>query len=231
MAVVPKPCIRSRPIIERAPQWPLIKSSHPGCEDSLTPDDLFPSAPELLEASAWRDGFCYLAHALSPTEEQVLVQQFEQLAFRPYEFRGFSANRRMYTFGHRYQFAGQRARADAAIPGFLHPLMRLAADLSGKPAEAFAQIMITEYAPGAGIGWHLDRPNYEDIVAVSFLAPCALLFWRETSRGWDRLSVPIAPRSVYLLLGEARTQWQHSTAPMDALRYSVTLRIFRTNEE
>src|ERR1700722_5555613 len=34
--------------------------------------------------------------------------------------------------------------------------------------------MVTEYGPGAGIGWHRDRPSYEDIVAVSFLAPCTL---------------------------------------------------------
>lgn len=91
--------------------------------------------------------------------------------------------------------------------------------------------MVTEYAPGAGIGWHLDRPNYEDIAAVSFLAPCALSFRRETAGGWDHLSVPMAPRSVCLLSGEARTQWQHSIGPMGALRYSIARRTFRTNKE
>jgi hypothetical protein len=32
---------------------------------------------------------------------------------------------------------------------------------------------------------------------------------------------------VYLLHGPVRNSWQHSIAPMDVLRYSVTLRTFR----
>jgi hypothetical protein len=91
--------------------------------------------------------------------------------------------------------------------------------------------MVTEYAPGAGIGWHLDRPSYEDIVAVSFLAPCVLRLRRKMGDGWERRSAHIEPRSVYLLHGSVRTVWQHSIAPMDVLRYSVTLRTFRPGRE
>jgi alkylated DNA repair dioxygenase AlkB len=32
------------------------------------------------------------------------------------------------------------------------------------------------------------------------------------------------PRSAYLLSGAARTEWEHSIPPMDALRYSITFR-------
>jgi alkylated DNA repair dioxygenase AlkB len=87
--------------------------------------------------------------------------------------------------------------------------------------------MVTEYAPGAGIGWHRDRPSYEDIVAVSFLAPCMLRLRRKIGEDWERRSARIEPRSVYLLHGPVRNVWQHSIAPMDVLRYSVTLRTFR----
>jgi alkylated DNA repair dioxygenase AlkB len=95
------------------------------------------------------------------------------------------------------------------------------------PADAFEQLMLTEYAPGAGIGWHRDRPTYEDIVAVSFLAPCTLRLRRKVGDDWERRSAQIEPRSVYLLHGPVRNTWQHSIAPMDVLRYSVTLRTFR----
>jgi alkylated DNA repair dioxygenase AlkB len=87
--------------------------------------------------------------------------------------------------------------------------------------------MVTEYAPGAGIGWHSDRPSYEDIVAVSFLAPCTLRLRRKAPPSWERRAVFIEPRSAYLLRGAVRNDWQHSIAPMDVLRYSVTLRTFR----
>jgi alkylated DNA repair dioxygenase AlkB len=93
--------------------------------------------------------------------------------------------------------------------------------------NAFEQLMVTEYAPGAGIGWHRDRPTYEDIVAVSFLAPCTLRLRRKVREAWERRFAYIEPRSVYLLHGPVRDSWQHSIAPMDVLRYSVTLRTFR----
>jgi alkylated DNA repair dioxygenase AlkB len=172
-------------------------------------------------------GFRYIPDVITPAQEKSLVAQFEKLPLKPFEFHGYQGNRRIYTFGHEYIFAGQEPRDDASIPDYLLPLTEIASQISGEPAEAFAQLMITEYAHGAGIGWHLDRPSYEDIVAVSFLAPCTLRLRRKMGEGWERRSAYIEPRSVYLLHGPARTVWQHSLAPMDVLRYSVTLRTFR----
>lgn len=172
-------------------------------------------------------GFRYIPDVLSPAEEQVLVREFARLPLKPFEFHGHQGNRRIYTFGHKYIFAGQEPRADANIPNYLQPLTDIASQISGMPANAFEQLMVTEYAPGAGIGWHRDRPTYEDIVAVSFLAPCTLRLRRKIGEDWERRFARIEPRSVYLLHGPVRSSWQHSIAPMDVLRYSVTLRTFR----
>ena len=182
--------------------------------------DLF-SEPELPA------GFRYVPDVLSSVEEKSLVQQFDKLPVRPFEFHGYEGNRRIYTFGHRYVFAGQEPRADASIPEFLRPLIEIASQVSGSPADAFEQLMLTEYPSGAGIGWHRDRPLYEDIVAVSFLAPCTLRLRRKVGDDWERRSARIEPRSAYLLHGPVRDLWQHSIAPMDVLRYSMTLRTFR----
>jgi hypothetical protein len=172
-------------------------------------------------------GFRYLPDVLSPSEEASFVERFRYLLFQPFEFQGFLANRRIFTFGHKYMFAGQKPRADARIPEYFRTLTELAAKISRTSAEAFEQVMVTEYAPGAGIGWHRDRPSYEDIVAVSFLAPCTLRLRRKKGQSWERRSAYIEPRSVYLLHGSVRDDWQHSIAPMEVLRYSVTLRTFR----
>jgi alkylated DNA repair dioxygenase AlkB len=177
------------------------------------------------------EGFRYIPDVLTPPQEKSLVTEFEKLPLKPFEFHGYQGNRRIYTFGHKYIFAGQEPRDDASIPDYLRPLTEIASRISGEPAEAFAQLMVTEYAPGAGIGWHLDRPSYEDIVAVSFLAPCTLRLRRKTGEGWERRSAHIEPRSVYLLHGAVRNVWQHSIAPMDVLRYSVTLRTFRPGRD
>jgi alkylated DNA repair dioxygenase AlkB len=172
-------------------------------------------------------GFRYMPEVLSPAEEKGLVQRLEKLPLKPFEFRGYLGNRRIYSFGHRYIFAGEEPRADASIPDYLRPLTDIASRISGTPADAFEQLMVTEYAPGAGIGWHRDRPTFEDIVAVSFLAPCILRLRRKVGEDWERRFARIEPRSAYLLSGTVRNSWQHSIAAMDVLRYSVTLRTFR----
>ena len=185
------------------------------------------SAADLFGEPVLPDGFRYRPDVISAADEKRLVARFETLPLKPFEFHGYLGNRRIFTFGHKYMFAGADADEDHSIPDDLRPLMEIAGEISGQPAERFEQIMVTEYAPGAGIGWHLDRPNYEDIVSISFLAPCALRLRRKAGDGWERRTTHIAPRSAYLLHGAVRNDWQHSIAPMEKLRYSVTLRTFR----
>jgi alkylated DNA repair dioxygenase AlkB len=43
----------------------------------------------------------------------------------------------------------------------------------------------------------------------------------------DVLSLMLPPRSAYVLRGAARWNWQHSIAPTEKLRYSITLRTRR----
>jgi alkylated DNA repair dioxygenase AlkB len=173
------------------------------------------------------DGFRYIPDVLSHAEEASFVQRFEKLPMKPFEFHGYLGKRRIFTFGHKYVFAGQEPRVDPSIPDYFRPLTDIASHISGVSADEFEQIMVTEYAPGAGIGWHRDRPTYEDIVSISFLAPCILQVRQRAGADWKRRSARIEPRSVYLLHGPVRNRWQHSIAPMKVLRYSVTLRTFR----
>jgi alkylated DNA repair dioxygenase AlkB len=202
----------------------MVRKPHKTAASGM--DDLF-GEPKPAPSPELPAGFRYIPDVLSSAEEKSLVRKFKKLSLKPFEFHGYQGNRRIYTFGHKYIFAGQEARPDASIPDYLKPLTEIASRISGEPAGAFAQLMVTEYAPGAGIGWHVDRPLYEDIVGVSFLAPCTLRLRRKIGEGWERRSAHIEPRSVYLLHGPVRTVWQHSIAPMDVLRYSVTLRTFR----
>jgi alkylated DNA repair dioxygenase AlkB len=102
-----------------------------------------------------------------------------------------------------------------------------AANLAQLDPGALCQALVTEYTAGAGIGWHRDRPVYEDVVGVSFLSPCTMRLRRQKAKGWSRLNVELAPRSAYLFRGEVRNDWEHSVVPMPSLRYSVTFRSMR----
>ena len=49
-------------------------------------------------------------------------------------------------------------------------------------------------------------------------------FRRRRSGGFDRVSAPMKPRSVYHLTGEVRYGWEHSISGMDVTRWSITFR-------
>jgi len=128
------------------------------------------------------------------------------------------------SFGYRYDY-GSRSVVDAApFPIFLEPLRRKVAAIFGRPADDFRQVLINEYRPGAGIGWHRDKAQFDEVVGVSLLAPCTLRLRRRAGETWDRASLTVEPRSAYLLSGPARTVWEHSIPALDRLRYSITLR-------
>ena len=207
----------------------MMPNSRPS--SSMQTSKIVSNTGDLFGHSGLPVGFRYVPDVFSSAEERRLVQQFEKLPLKPFEFHGHQGNRRIYTFGHRYIFAGQQPRADPSVPDYLRPLIEIAGHISGVPAANFEQLMVTEYAPGAGIGWHRDRPTYEDIVAISFLAACTLRLRRKVNENWERQSAYIEPRSAYLLHGPVRNIWQHSIVPMDALRYSVTLRTFRAGHD
>ncbi len=188
----------------------------------LRQPDLFSLGPALPE------GFDAAEEVIVPGEEQRLLAWVADLPFRPFEFRGYTGHRRVVSFGWRYDF-GRRALEEAgAIPPELEAPRRAAALLAGLDPEAFAHALVTEYAPGAPIGWHRDRPEFGDVVGLSLASPCTLRFRRRQGAGWERAAFVARPRSAYLLRGPARTEWEHSIPPVDALRFSITFRTLRS---
>ena len=182
------------------------------------PDDLFGPSSRLPE------GFRYQPELLTPEQEESLARELAALPFKPFDFHGYQANRQVVGFGFRYDYGSRRVVEAPPLPPFLDPLRRKIAEAFGRPAEAFEQVLVNEYRPGAGIGWHRDKAQFDEVVGVSLLAPCTFRFRRKSGEGWDRVSLAVAPRSAYLLSGPSRTVWEHSIPPLDRHRYSITFR-------
>ena len=128
------------------------------------------------------------------------------------------------SFGYRYDY-DRRAIVEAApFPSFLEPLRLKVAAIFDRPEDAFRRVLINEYRPGAGIGWHRDKAQFDEVVGVSLLPPCWLRFRRKPGATWDRASLVVEPRSAYVLSGPARTLCEHSIPALDQLRYLITLR-------
>jgi len=180
--------------------------------------DLFGAADETPE------GFRYQADLIDLTQEAELAQRMAELPFEPFDFHGHLANRHVVGFGLRYDYASRQVRTAAPIPDWLMPLRDRIGAFSGRQAETFVQVLINQYRPGAGIGWHRDKPHFEDVVGVSLLSPCTFRFRRKEGAGWARRSLIVEPRSAYLLSGPSRHLWEHSIPAGEDLRYSITFR-------
>jgi alkylated DNA repair dioxygenase AlkB len=193
---------------------------------SIAQPRLFDAPPPGLPDGA-PEGLVYRPDFLNLQEEAELVSRLAALPFEAFQFHGFEGRRRVVSFGWRYDFNEGGLKRAEPFPDWLRPLAQRAAAFAGVAPNAFTHALLTEYAPGAGIGWHRDRPQFEDVVGVSFLSPCRLRFRLRQERGWKRVAFVAEPRSAYLLRGPARREWEHSIPPLQTLRYSITLRTFR----
>jgi alkylated DNA repair dioxygenase AlkB len=180
--------------------------------------DLF--ASPILPGLDMRDSF------LSAEEEAMLIARIDQQPLSPFRFRGWLGKRLTISFGWSYDFDRGSFDRAAPIPDWLLPIKRRAADFAGLSDDALVQALLIRYDPGAGIGWHRDRPVFEHVVGISLGESATMRFRRRREGGFDRASVPLSPRSIYHLSGEARHGWEHSIAEMDRTRWSVTFRSF-----
>ena len=178
--------------------------------------DLF--AEPLIAGLDYRDEF------ITPDEEAALIEQLGALDLAPFRFHGWLGNRKTQSFGWRYDFDDASFTPADPLPNWLLPLQDQAAAFASVAPDEFVHVLLARYDPGAGIGWHRDRPVFENVVGVSLGSPAKLRFRRRTPAGFERAGLVVEPRSAYLLTGEVRHQWEHSIAPGDRLRFSITFR-------
>ena len=189
--------------------------------------------PDLFAAAAplpLPDGMVYEAGFLTREEEAHWIGFVESLPLKEMNYRGYTARRRVMSYGGKYDFSAQRLEPSSPLPAELEPLRAKAAAWLGIAPEAFTQTLVAEYREGTPLGWHRDVPDFEDVVGVSLLGEGVMRFRpyppREPKKA-DVIKLNVEPRSIYLLRGPARWAWQHNVAPTRELRYSITFRTSR----
>jgi alkylated DNA repair dioxygenase AlkB len=190
--------------------------------------DLFGDAAPALP-SGWRfeHDFIDLAH------EAELLQLIATLPLKPAQYKGYTAGRRVVSYGGRYDFDANRLLPAETMPAALQPLRaRVGAWLGIAPA-AFGHLMVAQYPAGTPLGWHRDVPDFERVVGLSLGSPARMRlrpYPPIEPKPTEGIAVELPPRSIYLLEGEVRWGWQHSIAPTPGLRHSITLRTLRLPE-
>jgi DNA oxidative demethylase len=173
------------------------------------------------------DGFTHVDEFLSRDEERQLLDRIGELEFHEMKMRGVVAKRRVIHYGVNYSFETFKATPGPPIPDFLMPLRERASGLAGVEPTALAEALITEYSPGAAIGWHKDASPFDTVIGISLLSECRFRFRRGKVRAWETAELLLEPRSAYVLTGPARSQWEHGIPAVKETRYSITFRTLR----
>jgi alkylated DNA repair dioxygenase AlkB len=175
-------------------------------------------------------GFQYFPDFISADEETDLIREIGSIELHTFVFQGFEARRKVASFGYDYSFDKRAIKKGQAIPSSFIPVIKKVSEHTGIGEEKFAELLITEYPAGSVINWHRDAPPFDIIAGISLLSDCTFKFRPHEKIKQTRgsiISSILNRRSLYIIRDEARTSWQHSTAPVKSKRYSITLRTLR----
>ena len=172
-------------------------------------------------------GLRLVAEAVTPAEEAALAARIDAAPLEPFAFGQWRGKRLTAHYGSAYDFSRGRLDEAPPLPDWLLDLRERLAPLAGIDPTALEAVLLIRYDPGAGIGWHRDRPQYGEVLGLSLGAPCVMRLRRRTANGFERRKLALPPRSLYRLSDEVRWEWEHSIAPMAQTRRSVTFRSLR----
>lgn len=167
-------------------------------------------------------GLRVLPDLLTPAQERALLDLCDALEYRPFVQRGQASLRGIAPFGVAYGTGRQDA---PPIPVPLLDLRDRAAIAAGLDPGPFQGALVNRYPPGAGIGWHRDYAAYGPVVLGVSLGAPAVLRLRPYGATKPVVDFALPPRSLYVLGGASRTDWEHSVPAVKALRVSITFRM------
>lgn len=170
------------------------------------------------------EGFAYRGDFVTADEEAALVEDIRRLPFKAFEFHGYVGKRRVVSFGWKYDFTRKRVDETLPVPEFLLPIRARAGLFASLDPMRLEQVLVTEYETGAGIGWHRDKKEFGDVIGVSLVGSCPFRFRRKSGDRWERFTKQLESRSIYVMRGPSRTEWEHSIDEVPELRYSITFR-------
>ena len=175
-------------------------------------------------------GFTYYPEYLTEEEELQLYQEILKLELKPMMFQGFTAKRKVASFGYDYSFDKRSLSPGKEIPAVFKPVLSGVAKIVNVPVEKIGELLVTEYPVGSVINWHRDAHPFDIIAGISLQAECTFRLrpYDKAKQGRGSIiSFPVKRRSLYVMRDAVRSEWEHSTAPVKDVRYSITVRTLR----
>ena len=174
-------------------------------------------------------GLTYLREFITKEEEEALLSEVEA---GPWDEENKS--RRTKQYGYTFHWRNRRLNAlrsaEKGMPSSSEATLKRLKELGLIPSAHFDQCIVNDYRGAQGIRPHRDREFFGPlVVGISLLEPVIMDFRCLRSR--EVRALLLEPRSVLLLTGEARWQWQHGITAAPKLLYQgkVLLRQRRTS--
>ncbi|MDQ8729390.1 alpha-ketoglutarate-dependent dioxygenase AlkB [Bradyrhizobium sp. LHD-71] len=169
-------------------------------------------------------GLEYWPDVISTEDERHLIGMIRTLPLQPFQFGAYEGKRRVASFGFHYDYTARRLEDAEPVPAWLRQQAEKIERFRELAAGAIGHVLCTEYDIGVGIGWHRDKPQFEQVFGLSLGSACRFRFRRKSRDRWQRFTLDAEPRSLYLLTGDARHVWEHGIPAVDEPRYSITFR-------
>jgi alkylated DNA repair dioxygenase AlkB len=171
-------------------------------------------------------GLLYLPDFLSVSEEKALLKGLKRLNWAKHgvvQFRGRVAVRRQIDYLYNFNYYTRTLSPGRALPKFLEALRERCEDVLELERDALKSVIALEYRPGARIGWHIDATSFGDtILGVSLGSRCPMRFRHKVKKKvW---SLDLDPRSLVVMTGPVRYDYEHEIPRVKEDRYCITMR-------
>lgn len=176
-----------------------------------TPLDL----QSLLADTAIIPGITYIPDYISASEEEQLLLKIDQQTWST------QLKRKVQHYGYKYDYKKRLLEASmhlGALPNWAQNIAQRFT-LEGLTEKLPDQAIVNEYLPGQGIASHIDCvPCFGNtIISLSLGGTCVMEFTRVKTK--EKIPVLLLPRSIIILQGAARYEWQHGIAARKTDKY------------
>ena len=150
---------------------------------------------------------------ITEDEEQVLLSQFPK--------RPFNGSRDRNTTTRYGSILPYKTKVYPNIPDYFATIIeRLRMD---KIIESDS-VTVNEYHPTQSISWHIDSLSSGPTIIVLSLESEAIMLLRKHTNHDEQQTIILPARSLLMLDGEERYEWEHSIKPLLHHRYSIVFR-------
>lgn len=162
------------------------------------------------------EGLAYQTNYLTTHQHDWLLATLNGQEWRP------DLKRRTQHYGWVYDYKRRTVTRDMYLGPLPEFLDRLATKLvvDGWMTVKPDQVIVNEYAPGQGIGLHVDcEPCFgEQVVSLSLESNCVMNF--EEVEGEGKHQVYLMRRSILRIEGAARHRWRHGIAAVKTEQFN-----------